>query len=292
MNFYRAHLAMLLFSLLVAGSFSFGTRVANLMEPAAMMALRFLIAGILVGSIAHFLVGFRRAHFKAPWRYLVLGGLFAIYFGLMFEGLKTAAPVSAAAVFTLTPLMTAGFAYLILRQRMTLWMLSGLMIGAVGAVWVIFGGDIAAMLRFQIGRGEAVYFVGCVAHSIYPPMVRRLNRGEHTVVFTFGMIFMALILLSVLGAKDLAQTNWGALPQMFWWVLIYLAVCASSMTFFLLQYASMNLPSANVMAYTYLTPSWVIGLEYVLGTNLPPNSVFLGVLATVVALFMLLRKQN
>jgi hypothetical protein len=33
--------------------------------------------------------------FAAPWRYLVLAGLFAVYFVLMFEGLKTAPAVSA-----------------------------------------------------------------------------------------------------------------------------------------------------------------------------------------------------
>jgi hypothetical protein len=34
------------------------------------------------------------AAWAAPWRYLLLGGLFAVYFVTMFEGLKTAPPVS------------------------------------------------------------------------------------------------------------------------------------------------------------------------------------------------------
>ena len=70
----------------------------------------------------------------------MLGGLFAFYFVLMFEGLKTAPPVSAAAVFTLTPVMAGGFGWLLLRQIMTPRMALALAIGALGALWVIFRG--------------------------------------------------------------------------------------------------------------------------------------------------------
>jgi drug/metabolite transporter (DMT)-like permease len=49
----------------------------------------------------------------------VLGGLFAVYFVTMFEGLKTAPPVSASAVFTLTPIMSALFGWVLLRQGVT-----------------------------------------------------------------------------------------------------------------------------------------------------------------------------
>ncbi|PIB26103.1 hypothetical protein BFP76_14190 [Amylibacter kogurei] len=288
--FARGHLAMLLFSFLVAGSFSFGTRIAHLMEPAAMMAVRFVISGILVGALAHFTVGFRRIHWRAPWRYILLGGLFAIYFALMFEGLKTAAPVSASAVFTLTPIMSAGFGFLFLGQITTRWMWLSLLIGGIGALWVIFGGSLAAIARFDIGRGEMIYFIGCIAHAAYTPLVRKLNRGEPTVVFTFGMIVAAAIILGAIGAPDLASTQWAALPTYFWGGLFYLAVCASAMTFMLLQYASLQLPSANVMAYTYLTPSWVILWELYITKATPDIGVLIGVFATIVALFMLLRR--
>lgn len=283
---------MLAFSLLIAGSFTFGSRIADMMPPMALTALRFALAGALVGVLAALGPGIRRHHFRAPWRYLFLGGLFAIYFALMFEGLKTASPVSAAAVFTLTPIMSAVFGWWLLRQRTTPWMALALAIGATGAVWVIFNGDLEALLRFEIGRGEAIYLVGCVAHALYTPLVRRLNRGEPTVVFTFGMIVAGFLLLSLLSLGDLAATQYSALPLFFWIALVYVAVGSSAMTFFLLQYATMHLPSAKVMAYTYLTPSWVIVWEALFGASLPPGIVWVGVAVTAVALLMLLRPQE
>ncbi|WP_256359788.1 DMT family transporter [Rhodovulum sp. BSW8] len=285
----RGHLAMLSFSALVAGSFSFGSLIANDIDPVALTALRFLLAGVLIGAAAALGPGLRRRQFRAPWRFLVLGTVFALYFVLMFEGLKTAAPVPTAAVFTLTPVMSAGFGWLFLRQRATPRVAAALAIGGAGAVWVIFRADLGALLRFEIGRGEAVFFIGCIAHAAYTPLVRKLNRGEPALVFTFGMMLAALLVLTLYGAPALVATDWGALPPLVWAVLAYLAVCASAMTFVLLQYAALRLPAAKVMAYTYLTPSWVILWEFALGHGAPRALVLGGVALTVLALAMLLK---
>ncbi len=63
------------------------------------------------------------------------------------------------------------------------------------------------------------------------------------------------------------------------------------MTFVLLQYATLRLPSAKVMAYTYLTPSWVILWELALDRAAPPGIVLAGVAMTVLALGLLLKDE-
>jgi drug/metabolite transporter (DMT)-like permease len=286
------HAAMLAFSALVAGSFSLGRLAAPLIEPEALTVVRFVLAGALVGVAAFATTGIRRAALQAPWRYLVLGGLLAIYFVLMFYGLQTADAVSASAVFTLTPLMSAGFGWLLLRQRLTGRMGLALAIGAAGALWVIFRADLAALLRFHIGRGEFIYFWGCMAHAAYTPMVRKLNRGEPAVVFTFGMMLAGVLILSLWGAPAVSRTNWAALPVIVWIALVYLAVAASAMTFVLLQYATLRLPSAKVMAYTYLVPAWVILWEIALHGSWPPALLLVGVALTGLGLVLLLKDED
>lgn len=96
-------------------------------------------------------MGLPRSAWVAPWRYLVLGGLLAAYFVLMFEGLKTAAPVSAAAVFTLTPVMAAGFGWLFLRQHLT---------GRMKALALAVGGQARAVDIFRADPGALMAFPG------------------------------------------------------------------------------------------------------------------------------------
>lgn len=286
------HGAMLLFSALVAGSFSLGVQVAGDIAPIALNAVRFWVAAAVVGIALALTIGLPRGSLRASWRYAVLGGLFGGYFVLMFEGLKTASPVSAAAVFTLTPLMSAAFGWPLLRQRTTPRMALALLIGGSGALWVIFRGDIAALLAFDVGRGELIYFVGCIAHALYTPMVRRLNRGETALVFSFGTLVGGGVVLSVFGAREIAATDWAGLPDLVWVVLIYLAVFASSLSVWLLQIAALRLPSAKVMAYTYLVPSWVLVWEAARGAPLPGAVVLVGILLTVIALLLLLRDED
>ncbi len=283
---------MLAFSALVAGSFSLGAMAAPHVSPAALTVARFALAGALVGLAAFLTVGVPRKTWAAPWRYVVLGGLLACYFVLMFWGLQTAEAVPTAAVFTLTPLMAAGFAWLLLGQITTVRMGLALAIGAVGALWVIFRGDLAALARFEVGRGEVVYFFGCIAHALYAPMVRKLNRGEPALVFTFGMMLAGFVILCLWGWRDVLVTDWAALPAIVWICLVYVSVAASAMTFVLLQFATLRLPSAKVMAYTYLVPSWVILWEIALGRAAPPINVLGGVILTALALFLLLKDET
>ncbi|WP_406647916.1 DMT family transporter [Aliisedimentitalea scapharcae] len=284
----RGHLAMLIFSSLVAGSFSLGSMVANEIAPEALTAVRFGLAAIVIGLAAMMTKGLKRQDFAAPWRYLVLGGLFAAYFVLMFYGLKTAPPVSAAAVFTLTPVMSGIVGWFLLRQITTPRMALALAIGGAGALWVIFRADLAALMEFKVGQGEIIYFVGCASHAIYTPMVRKLNRGESPVVFTFGTLVAGGVLLTIYGWNDIRATDWMGLPGIVWIGLAYLVVFATAASFVLLQFAAMNLPSAKVMAYTYLVPSWVILWEIALGNGVPNGLVLVGIVMTVVALVMLL----
>lgn len=288
----RGHLAMLGFSALVAGSFSLGAIVANDIAPQAITAARFTLATIVMGMVAFLQGGIRRAYLQAPWRYFVLGALFSLYFVLMFEGLKTANPVSAAAVFTLMPLMSALFGWWLLRQVTTRRMALALGIAACGALWVIFRGDLAAVRSLDIGGGEMIYFIGCIAHALYIPMVRKLNRGEGAAVFTFGMLVAGSITLGIVGFVDIRATDWTALPGMVWITIGYLTLFSTAASFFLLQYASLCLPSAKVMAYSYLTPAWVMLWEIGFGSLLPPTPVLFGIGATVIALLMLLRKEG
>jgi len=284
------HLAMLVFSLLVAGSFALGALAANDITPLALNAVRFWVAAAVMGLAVAITGAGNRAASQAPWRYVVLAAFFTTYFVLMFEGLKTAPSVSAAAVFTLTPILSAGFGYILLRQVLTPRMALALSIGALGALWVIFRADISAILRFEVGKGEVVYFWGCVAHAVYTPLVRKLNRGEPALVFSFGVLVAGSVMLTIVGWQDMMATDWRGLPPIVWITICYTAIFASAATFTLLQFATLRLPSSKVMAYTYLTPSWVIVWDMALGGSAPPVLILAGLGLTIVALLMLLRE--
>jgi len=283
----RGHGAMLAFAALISVSFTLGDLAAPYIEPAALTAARFIVAALIIGALAA--PRLRPEHLRSAWRYPAVGGLLAGYFILMFEALQITDPVSTGAVFTLTPIMSALFGWLLMRQITTPAMAVSLVLAGIGAVWVIFRADIDAILGLAIGRGEQIFFIGCAMHALYAPLGRMLNRGEPVVVYTFGGICGGLAVTLAYGWRDVLATEWAALPGIAWLAVFYLAIFATATTFFLVQYATLRLPSAKVMAYGYLVPSFVILWEGLLGHGWVAPPVWLGVAATVAALLILLR---
>ncbi|GAA6209949.1 EamA family transporter [Cognatishimia sp. WU-CL00825] len=280
---------MLTFSMLVSLSFSLGGLVASDISPSALTAIRFAIALALLFAIMRVLaVPIGPALHGFP-RFAIVGGLMAVYFITMFEALAITTPVATSAVFTLTPLMAAGFGLVLVQQKSGSWTLSALVIGAFGALWVIFRADISAFIALDIGRGELIFLVGALAHASVPALLRKLGRGELPLQSTFATILGALILTTLYAAPALIKTDFMAVRPLVWLVILYLAIFTTAASFFLLQFANRHLPASKVMAYTYLVPSWVVLWEFLLHGTTQPTILMVGVFATLAALLMLLR---
>jgi len=282
-----SHLAMLLFAALIAGSFTLGALTVPYIHAAPLNALRFVMAAVLMGGFAFGVARQTFAFPAAPWRFGINGFLSAIYFVSMFIALTMTQPVATSAVYTLVPLMTAVTAYFIVGQRSGFAVLVSLLVAGLGAIWVIFRGDVDALMRFDIGQGELIYFVGCVAYAIYTPLIRRFNRGESAMVLSFWTMAATAIWIVGYGLPEILETDWMHLPAMVWWVLLYLAIGPTAICFFLIQFASARLPAAKVIAYGYLVPAFVIILEGIAGHGWASISVAAGALVTVLGLLVL-----
>lgn len=282
-----AHLAMLAFALMIAGSFTFGAMVVDDIGPVPLNAIRFVIGAAMMGAFAF---GPMRQKFvfpAAPWRFAILGLLMAVYFVSMFIALQFTAPVATSAVFTLIPLMAAGFGLVLLGQRTGPVGLLSLLLAALGSIWVIFRGDLAVLAAFDIGQGELIYFVGCLCYAIYTPLLRKFSRGEPAVVASFFTLSCTALWVCLYGVPSISATNWLALPSHVWWVILYLAIFPTALSFFCVQFASLRLPAAKVIAYGYLTPVFVIGFEGLVGHGWASLSVLAGAAVVVLGLLVL-----
>jgi drug/metabolite transporter (DMT)-like permease len=169
--------------------------------------------------------------------------------------------------------MSSFLGFIILKQKISSYGLVAIIIGAIGSLWVVFRADLLALVVFRVGTGELIYFLGCIAHAFLPILFRQLNRGENAIMVTYGMLVSGTVILSVYGAEEILQTNWKG---------------ATSLSFLCMQFASIHLPATNVMAYTYLTPIWVLILERILQHETPPIWISGGVILSIVSVIILL----
>ena len=160
-----AHLAMLSFAALIAGSFSFGGMAAQHLDAGPLTLMRYLMTVAVMGVLTFWIMRVPFALPRAIWRYAVLGGLIATYMLTMFIALEFTSPVQTGAVFTLMPLISAGFALMFIGQRTRPDVLAALVTAGLGAIWVIFRADVQALLSFDIGRGELIFLAGVIGHA-------------------------------------------------------------------------------------------------------------------------------
>lgn len=285
----RAHGAMLVYAALISTSFPVGAAITHDLDPIVLTFLRFVVASMAFGAVVLAAGGCARPAPRDLLRYAVISLTMVVYFVTMFEGLRWMDPLSGGAMFTLVPLVAAGVTFLVNRQRCSPAQLACLVLGAAGAVWVLFDGRVDRLLAFSLGRGEAIFAVGCLAFACYAPAVRRLAGGESIMVLTFWTIVAGAVLLGIYTAPRLVATDWAAIPARAWLGIAYLAVFNTAGTFYLAKTASMALPGFKVMAYTYLTPAFVALLEGALGHGWPVWSVVVGIAVTGAATVLLQR---
>jgi drug/metabolite transporter (DMT)-like permease len=275
---------MLLFAALISSSFTVGGLIAKSVDPVALTFWRFVLAGAIFLVIVLATERLRLPSVTELGRYAFIGLLLCIYFALMFEALRWTDPLSAGVVYTMIPAMTAVFSLIVLGQRTSMRQIIALVIAACGAIWVLFRADLEALLGFGIGYGEIVFFFGCIAYAAYPVFVRRLHRDESAAALTFWSLSTGAVLLGIYGFRAIVDTDWTAISIGVCLGILHLAVVSTAISFFLIKYASLRLPSAKVMAYTFLIPAFVALLEGAIGHGWPSPIVFAGVIATGLAL--------
>jgi len=280
------HGLMLVASALVSTSFTVGKAIAAGLDPAILTLIRFILASLLFLPYIHRYYGIERPTFPALVRYSIISGALVAFFWLMFAALRTTTALNTSVIFTLVPGISGIYSAIILRERLGRYRLLALLFAMTGALWVIFHGDIEKLLRLQLGRGDLIFFYGCLFMAAYTPLVKLLHRGEPMAIMTFWVLVTGSFWLLMLGGSRLSGVDWQNVELLVWSGIVYLAIFCTIITFFLTQIATMNLGPTRVMAYSYLYPPMVLAIDWFLGHGLPPVRTILGVLLIVPAMII------
>jgi len=291
-NRLLSHFGMILYSVLIAGSFSFGAMAIPFIEPILLTSLRFIFASIIMAII--FMISTKQIISipRRVWRYIILGNLMGIYFVLMFVALEFTDPVSTGAVFTLSPFMAMFFGFIILNQKPSYFQIISLFIAGIGAIWVIFKGNISNLIAFNIGQGELLFFIGCACQSLYIPLVQKFNDGESIFISTLWTLISASICFFIYSLFVIDIKNILFLPPIVWFCLFYLTIFATAVSFYFLQFSSLYLPPGKTISYVYLTPVFILFIEGFLGHGWVNLSVLMGIIITAFGLIFLIATND
>ncbi|MGB0695353.1 MAG: DMT family transporter [Rhodospirillaceae bacterium] len=279
----RVHGLMLLASGLIATSFPVGAEITGGLDAVVLTFLRFALATALFAPLVAWKVGLVLPGPKDLLRYGALGACLATFFWCMFEALRSTSALNTAAIFALMPVITALFAALLLRERLALLSRIALPIGSVGAIWVVFRGDMQALLSLDLGGGDLLFLAGTVSLAAYSTLVKLLHRGEPMARLTFWTMAAGTVWLLLLALPRLPAIEWAEVPMTVYAGIGYLAVFTTIITFFVFQWSTSIIGPTRVSAYTFLNPALVLALGIALGDGLPPAATWPGIALVILA---------
>ena len=195
--------------------------------------------------------------------------------------------MDTAAIFALTPVITSIIAAILLREKLGLSARIALPIGAAGAIWVVFRGDLSALLSLRIGVDDLLFFAGTISLASYSTLVKVLHRGEPMARMTFWTMATGTIWLFLLSLPGLGGVVWTEVPAEVFAGVAYLAVFTTIVTFVVFQWSTAKIGPTRVVSYTFLNPALVLVIGMVFGAPMPPSTTWPGVVLVVVATIVL-----
>ncbi|MBN0989574.1 DMT family transporter [Amphritea pacifica] len=284
------HLLMLLMVALIASSFPVGALITSGLPPEVMMLIRFALAALLFAPYVFIRNGW---HLPPPRRllgYAILSIPLVVFFWCMFEALRYTSALNTGAIYTTVPAMTAVYVFFINREATGTRRASGLLLGTLGALWIVFRGDLDSLLQLDINRGDLLFTLGCLFMGTYNPLIRKFYAGEPMELMTFWVISFGALWLLLLSIPGLDQIAWRDVDSNVYLGILYLAVFTTLVSFFLLQLGTIVLGATQVAAYSFLTPVFVLIINLLLGSAVFQWQLLPGI--ALVLLAMLLVQQE
>jgi len=203
-GFNSLPIVITLFCLLWSFAFVAGKVGVSYCPPLLLLAVRFLLAGVLIFVIS----GVRRDAWamaqKMTWRdalvFAVLGvANNALYLGLGYTGLKTVSAGLGGLIVSANPVFTAGLAALLLGEALTWRKVAGLLLGIIGVTMIVWhrlsvGSDPLGGILFTLAA-LASLVTGTILFRQLAPMgslwigngIQNLSAG--LVLLPFALLF-------------------------------------------------------------------------------------------------------
>ncbi len=271
-------------TLLIATSFTFGESIAGDLDPAILNLLRFVLAVSILAPFIFWIYGKEALpHPRRLAAYALISFCMTGFFWAMFEALRYTTALNTGTLFVLIPGIAAIYSLVLLGERLGPNKLIALSLGLFGALWVVFGGEHRRLFSLDLKYGDLNFMGGCCLMAAYAPLVKRINSGEPPAIITFWTLATGCFWLALFSNQKLLEIDIYQIKPTVLVGICYLAVFTTIASTLLFQSAAIRLGGNKVAAYTYVNPSLVLLIDWIIGKGFPPWKVIPGILLVLAA---------
>lgn len=257
-----AHIALFAVNMLYGASHILAKGVMpSYLTPSVFILFRVFGAAILFWLILS--VSRRFKIERKDWIRLVGCGLFGVTVNQLFffHGLNLSSSVNSGIIMAFNPIMVVILSGFALKEKITPIRLTGILIGAAGAVLLTLTGEKTVS---ETSLGDLYLLINSFSYAVYLVLAKPLMKKYSpllviTWVFTIGLGFLFLY-PPVL--KEFYATNFNSIPSDVWIKIVYVVVGVTFLTYLLTMFGLKYLSPSVSSSYIYFQPVMVIGFAF------------------------------
>jgi drug/metabolite transporter (DMT)-like permease len=261
----RAHLAVLGTNLFFAANFSFVKMIApSRVQPFGLNVFRVGISLVLFWAV--WLAGKKAAGIRKEdiGRFVLcaLTGV-AINQMLFLKGLTMTSTVHASLLMLTTPLLITVFALWVLKEKLTVAKLSGLLLGIGGAAMLIAGRE-TSRTATDYFTGDLLIIVNAVSYSLYFILVKPLMQRYSPLQVIRWVFTIGFLMILPFGFNEAAATDFGAFSGQQLAAFAAVIITGTFLAYYFNAYGIQHLGAAITGAYIYTQPVFAVVIAVLL----------------------------
>ena len=186
---------------------------------------------------------------------LFLLGLFGVAVNqlLFFKGLDLTTPINASIIMTSNPILVLIAANFLLKERLTLSKIFGILLGLTGALTLLF---VKSDFSFgsQTWKGDLMVFLNAASYGVYLVMVKPLMQKYKPITVIKWVFLFGLIIVFPFGISEFTEIDFHSFTPKIWFEFLFVIVATTFLAYLLNIYALKRVSPSVVSTYIYLQP--------------------------------------
>lgn len=263
----QVHAALFLVALIYGSNYSIAKEVMPAyVGPFGLIVIRVVSAAIFFGIFSR-LVTKEKIVGRADNLRVILCGVTGIAINQLcfFAGLNLTAPINAALLMVIVPVVVLIFSALLLKERVGKRKVSGILIACTGALLLIY----SSHSESTTGNiwGDLLIILNATSFGMYLVLVKPLMQRYKAITIVSRIFTVGAVIVIPFGFNQLLAPDYSAFPLSIWLAILFMVFAVTIIAYLLNTWALRFANPSLVGAYIYLQPVMAILIAVGFGSD-------------------------
>lgn len=195
---------------------------------------------------------------------LILCGVFGVGVNqlMFFNGLNLTSPLNAALIITAIPIIVLIASAILLKSKVTGRKTLGVVLGAVGAVFLVLLGQGQGGLSNSSWVGDLFVLINATSYAVYLVIVKPLMEHYKPITVITWAFLVGWCIVTPFGLNQFLAVEWSDFTARDFYAFFFVVVMATFLAYLLNIFALKHLAPTTVSVYIYLQPLLVIAFTF------------------------------